>query len=77
MLKLPRPEGDSLSTPLGAGARPSLALGASAITLMICNLGRRLQSARVRWSPSRNFLLEMVMSSTLSWSISSGRGVFR
>lgn len=47
------------------------------LTLMTCSLGSRLQSAKVRRSPSRNFLLETVTSSLELWSISSGRGLTR
>lgn len=47
------------------------------LTLMTCSLGSRLQSAKVRRSPSRNFLLETVTSSLELWSISSGRGLIR
>lgn len=46
------------------------------LTLMTCSLGSRLQSAKVRRFPSRNFLLEMTMVSVELWSISSGRGLF-
>lgn len=46
-------------------------------TLITCSFGSRLQSAKVRRSPSRNFLLETVMVSLELWSISSGSGAFR
>lgn len=47
------------------------------LTLMTCSLGSRLQSAKVRPSPSRNFLLDVVTFSVELWSISSGSGAFR
>lgn len=47
------------------------------ITLRMCNLGSRLQSARVSSGPSRKFLEDSGRSPEASASISSGNGVFR
>lgn len=44
------------------------------LTLTICSLGSRLQSARVISSPSKKLRLETLTSSMLLWSISSGSG---
>ena len=47
------------------------------LTLRMCSLGRRLQSARVSSSPSRKLLEESGRSPEVYASISSGRGVLR
>lgn len=46
-------------------------------TLTMCSLGSRLQSASVISLPSKNLRVEIVISSMLFSSISSGRGEFR
>lgn len=46
-------------------------------TLRMCNLGSRLQSARVSSEPSRKFLEDSGRSPEASASISSDRGVLR
>lgn len=43
----------------------------------MCNLGSRLQSARVSSEPSRKFLVDSGRSPEASASISSDRGVLR
>lgn len=68
---------DHLANSFSSEDIPNSKLKTITLTLMTCSLGNRLQSAKVRLSPSRNFLLDVEMVSLELWSISSGRGEFR